>query len=246
MAWRWPGDKPLSEPMIVYWRIYASLGLDELMITHHIWEKRSGSKVQTPVNQFNQFSYCIVLHIFMCRTIQCENWLNPVLDNIIWRKIPVFVTYARQITCYQQKWNPYSITHENASVINFCMPLNLSSDVLTWWCHDMEMLSALLAPWVGNSSITGEFPPTKGQWYELLAFYLLPAGTSCRMKQYSWQWFETPWCRFNTLKLKQSVRHFSANIFTDIFLNENVWISLKISLKFFLRFQSTIYQNWFR
>ena len=31
MAWRRQGDKPLSEPMIViYWRIYASLGLKEL------------------------------------------------------------------------------------------------------------------------------------------------------------------------------------------------------------------------
>ena len=31
MAWRRLGDKPLSEPMIVYWRIYASLGFDELI-----------------------------------------------------------------------------------------------------------------------------------------------------------------------------------------------------------------------
>ena len=31
MAWRRPGDKPLSEPMmLVYWLIYASLGLNEL------------------------------------------------------------------------------------------------------------------------------------------------------------------------------------------------------------------------
>ena len=30
MAWRRPGDKPLSEAMMVYWRIYASLGLNEL------------------------------------------------------------------------------------------------------------------------------------------------------------------------------------------------------------------------
>ena len=29
-AWLRPGDKPLSEPVIVYWSIYASLGLNEL------------------------------------------------------------------------------------------------------------------------------------------------------------------------------------------------------------------------
>ena len=40
MAWRRPGDKPLFEPMmvsLVYRRIYASLGLDEL--THKQLEK---------------------------------------------------------------------------------------------------------------------------------------------------------------------------------------------------------------
>ena len=30
MAWRRSGDKPLSERCLVYWRIYASLGPDEL------------------------------------------------------------------------------------------------------------------------------------------------------------------------------------------------------------------------
>ena len=31
MAWRRPGDKPLSKPMIVYRRIYASIGLNDLL-----------------------------------------------------------------------------------------------------------------------------------------------------------------------------------------------------------------------
>ena len=36
MAWRWPGDKSFSEPMmLVYWRIYASLGLNELKPKDH-------------------------------------------------------------------------------------------------------------------------------------------------------------------------------------------------------------------
>ena len=30
MAWRWPGDKPLSEPMMVNWRINLSPSLNEL------------------------------------------------------------------------------------------------------------------------------------------------------------------------------------------------------------------------
>ena len=37
----------------------------------------------------------------------------------------------------------------------------------------------------------------------------------------------------NVLRLKQNCRHFAANIFKYIFLRENLWIFLKISLKFF-------------
>ena len=36
---------------------------------------------------------------------------------------------------------------------------------------------------------------------------------------------------FNTLRPKQNGRHFPNDIFKCIFLNENVWISIKISLK---------------
>ena len=37
---------------------------------------------------------------------------------------------------------------------------------------------------------------------------------------------------FNTLRPRQNGRHFPDDIFTWIFLNENVWIAIKISLKF--------------
>ena len=38
--------------------------------------------------------------------------------------------------------------------------------------------------------------------------------------------------KLNTLRLKQNGRHFADNIFECIFMNENLWISLKTSLKF--------------
>ena len=38
--------------------------------------------------------------------------------------------------------------------------------------------------------------------------------------------------QFNTLRPRQNGRHFADDIFKCIFLNENVWISIKISLKF--------------
>ena len=38
--------------------------------------------------------------------------------------------------------------------------------------------------------------------------------------------------KFNTLRPRQNGRHFPDDIFKCIFLNENVWISIKFSLKF--------------
>ena len=40
------------------------------------------------------------------------------------------------------------------------------------------------------------------------------------------------WPGFNTLRPRQNGCHFAGDIFKCIFLNENAWISLKISLKF--------------
>ena len=39
-------------------------------------------------------------------------------------------------------------------------------------------------------------------------------------------------CYVNTLKPRQNGRHFADDIFKRIFLNENIWIPTKISLKF--------------
>ena len=40
------------------------------------------------------------------------------------------------------------------------------------------------------------------------------------------------WCGINTLRPRQNGRHFADDILKCIFLNENVWIPIEISLKF--------------
>ena len=47
----------------------------------------------------------------------------------------------------------------------------------------------------------------------------------------NWTNLETE-CLFNTLRPRQNGRHFADDVLKCIFLNENVWILLKISLKF--------------
>ena len=50
MAWRRPGDKPLSEPMIVYTNAYASLGPSELI-------GPLGTNISETLIKMLQFSY---------------------------------------------------------------------------------------------------------------------------------------------------------------------------------------------
>ena len=49
----------------------------------------------------------------------------------------------------------------------------------------------------------------------------------------------------NTLMPKQYGRHFADSIFKCVFLNENVFILIKVSMTFVHRVQLTIFQHWF-
>ena len=53
----------------------------------------------------------------------------------------------------------------------------------------------------------------------------------------TWGWWHPQWKwtdrqHHNTLRPRQNGRHFADDTFKPIFLNENIWISIKISLKF--------------
>ena len=51
-------------------------------------------------------------------------------------------------------------------------------------------------------------------------------------RQGYWLWKNSSFSSINTLRPRQNVRHFANDTFKRIFLNENVRISIKISLKF--------------
>ena len=60
-------------------------------------------------------------------------------------------------------------------------------------------------------------------------------GGSINCTESHWEYYRRIRCAgqsLNTLRPRQNGRHFADDPFKRIFLNENVWISLKISLKF--------------
>ena len=63
-----------------------------------------------------------------------------------------------------------------------------------------------------------------------------------------WKKYQVLLCQsflINTLRPRQNVRHFAEEISECIFLNENIWISIEISLNLSLRIELTIFQTWF-
>ena len=56
-------------------------------------------------------------------------------------------------------------------------------------------------------------------------YFVLPYSTNCSQE-------DVHLLSLNTLRPRQNGRHFADDIFKCIFLNENVWIPIKISLKF--------------
>ena len=59
----------------------------------------------------------------------------------------------------------------------------------------------------------------KVNWFRARALYL-------------WTWVDEPHESLNTLRPRQNGRHSPDDIFKSIFMNENIWILIAISLKF--------------
>ena len=62
---------------------------------------------------------------------------------------------------------------------------------LTWWRHQMETFSALLAFCAGNSSVTGEFPAQRPVTRRFDVFFDLCLNKRLSKQSRRW-WFETP------------------------------------------------------
>ena len=62
----------------------------------------------------------------------------------------------------------------------------------SWWRHQMETFSALLALCEGNSPVTGEFPSQRPVVRSFDVFFDLCPNKRLSKQSWGW-WFETPW-----------------------------------------------------
>ena len=134
---------------------------------------------------------------------------------------------------------------------------------VTWWRHQMETYSALLAICAGNSPVPGEFPAQRPVTESFDVYFDLSRNKPFSKQWWGW-WFERLSCPLwrhcngnffkyqlqqmshaiitnalvklygllNTLRARQNGHHFAEDMFKCIFLNENLWILIEISLTF--------------
>ena len=126
----------------------------------------------------------------------------------------------------------------------------------TPWRHGNTL--EFLALCEGNPPVTGRFPPQRASNVEVIVgavSWLATAGTIHSQVHWCIMVYRCAmWCLpiglimnlFNTLRPRQNKRLFAEDIFRSILLNENVGISIEMSLKFVPRVQLTIFQHWFR
>ena len=81
--------------------------------------------------------------------------------------------------------------------------MTVSWVTISWWRHQMETFSSLLAICAGNSPVPGEFPAQRPVTWSFDIFFDLRLNKRLRKQSWGW-WFEAPscplWCHSNVLR----------------------------------------------
>ena len=102
----------------------------------------------------------------------------------------------------------------------------------SWWRHQMETFSALLAICAGNSPVTGEFPSQRPVTRSFAAFFDLRLKKRLSKKSWGW-WFQTLSC-----PLWRHCNVSSAECWTSVSVQcvlnpwDSNWSSLRLQMSF--------------
>ena len=135
-------------------------------------------------------SILLIVYCFYC-CLNCfqhlkviHRFINGNTERMIYIFLPSNIYIHKVSQCIQHlKYltrNKDRISYTNTSLISMCLYVIELHRVydngasITWWRHQMETFSALLALWVGNSPVPVN-SPHKGQWRGALMFSLICA-----------------------------------------------------------------------
>ena len=101
--------------------------------------------------------------------------------------------YAKTPCKYEERIN--SLTSGRCGCQGVCQLATSVGDtvLVSWWRHQMETFSALLAICAGNSPVPGEFPAQRPVTRSFDIFFDLCPNKRLSKQWWGW-WFETPSC----------------------------------------------------
>ena len=103
------------------------------------------------------------------------------------------VTFTSIHTAMQPQWQLSTLGHYRILVESTWSKIKQSENWLhnSWWRHQMETFSALLAICAGNSLVPGEFPTQRPVTRSFDAYFDLRPNKRLSKQSWGW-WFETP------------------------------------------------------
>ena len=115
---------------------------------------------------------------------------------------------------FSQHWGRLVELVFTCGVSNHWTTANFYERSLTWWRHQMETFSALLALCARNSLVIGEFPSQRPVTQSFDALYYLRLNKRLGIQSWGW-WFETPsrslWRQRNGFREQANIWY--ANVF---------------------------------
>ena len=136
-----------------------------------------------------------------CHHFSCIVWISPEVLSIkpqwtkfngIWIKVQTISGGKVYLKISSPKYQPF-----------------WPGLICSWWRHQIETFSALLAICVGNSPVTGEFPTQRPVTRSFDVLFDLRQNKRLS-KQWEGWWFATPscplWCYCNVCKNPYSVK----------------------------------------
>ena len=122
--------------------------------------------------------------------VTCDTSCLPFCFMIIHPRhiIPTLAQYIVTV-----KFTEYIWAQNTASTrVLYKQTANLpETKLLSWWCHQMETVSVLLAISAGNSLVPGEFPTQRPVTWSFDVFFDLRPDKWLSIQSWGW-WFETP------------------------------------------------------
>ena len=128
---------------------------------------------------------CIVIHCSYIHLLILRQETSFVRDTITMTQIEVW----QNLICIRLHWRQCKPVSRQG-IGAYTLSGSRTDKIISWWRHQMEIFSALLAICAGNSPVTGEFPTQRPVTRSFDVYFDLRPNERLSKQWWGW-WFET-------------------------------------------------------